>query len=338
MYPLRRSVSQSESASTRHGSKNLDAAQPLHSEDERPAAPRFSVIVPVFQTVAWVRECLDSIIQQSFQNFDVLVIDDGSTDGSGDVIDQYAQKDRRIRTFHHPRNLGLGRARNLGLEHATADYILFVDSDDVVPQHAFKSIDGRLKEARNPELLMYDFARLDHHGQLEPYGFTKKTLRDMRDVFDAAQVPDILYTPWSSWNKAYSRELIARHRFRFPTGHYEDLLWSCMALLLARTIALHHSVCLHFRIDRPGSITNTRDDRQLEIFDRYEKIFAFIQELPDPMRWQARAKVLEVSLKALQYQKGRIPSSLLPEFDRRCVDHFSGHPQMLAQVRDAIAS
>lgn len=312
------------------------AAQPTHPEAEQPTAPRFSVIVPTFQTAAWVRECLDSINQQTFQGFELLVIDDGSTDGTEHLIDQYAQDHSRVRTFHVPHNLGPGPARNLGLEHATGEYIIFVDSDDVLPQHAFKSIDERLRETRDPELLIYNFARVDEHGQLKPYEWEKSILRTTRAVFNADQIPDVLYAPLSPCNKAYSRELITKNRIRFPAGHYEDLPWSCMMMLSARTIALHQAVCFHYRVNRQGSITNTPDDRQLEIFPAYERIFAFLADRPDPARW--RAKILELSVLGLRHQIHRIPPPLRPEFDRRCADHFSGHPELLAQLRDAIPS
>lgn len=91
--------------------------------------PVVSVIIPVYNTKQYVSRCLDSILNQSFTNVDILLIDDGSTDGSGKLCDAYAEKDNRIRVFHKE-NEGVSRARNLGLQEAKGEWVCFVDSDD----------------------------------------------------------------------------------------------------------------------------------------------------------------------------------------------------------------
>ena len=91
--------------------------------------PKISVIVPVYKTEAYLHRCVDSILAQTFQDFEVLLIDDGSPDRSGEICDVYAQKDRRVRVFHKE-NGGVSSARNCGLDNAKGEWICFVDSDD----------------------------------------------------------------------------------------------------------------------------------------------------------------------------------------------------------------
>lgn len=91
--------------------------------------PQISVIVPVYNAEKWLRRCVDSILAQTFTDFELLLIDDGSTDGSPAICDEYAVKDSRVRVFHKP-NGGVSSARNLGLDHALGEWICFVDSDD----------------------------------------------------------------------------------------------------------------------------------------------------------------------------------------------------------------
>lgn len=93
--------------------------------------PRISVIVPVYNAEKWLRRCIDSILAQTFTDFEVLLVDDGSTDGSGAICDEYATQDQRVRVFHKP-NGGVSSARNLGLDNAHGDRVTFCDADDWV--------------------------------------------------------------------------------------------------------------------------------------------------------------------------------------------------------------
>src|SRR5690606_22590995 len=99
--------------------------------------PKVSVIIPVYNTENYLRECLDSILAQTFTDFEVLLINDGSTDSSGKICDEYAEKDSRIKVFHKE-NGGVSSARNLGLDNAKGEWICFVDSDDEILQDALQ--------------------------------------------------------------------------------------------------------------------------------------------------------------------------------------------------------
>ena len=93
--------------------------------------PLVSVIVPAYQAEAYLPQCLESILNQSYENLQILLINDGSQDKTGEICDAYAQKDSRIQVFHKE-NGGVSSARNVGLSHATGDYIAFCDSDDTL--------------------------------------------------------------------------------------------------------------------------------------------------------------------------------------------------------------
>ena len=96
--------------------------------------PLISIIVPVYNTSFYLRTCLDSIISQSYTFIEIIVIDDGSTDNSGKICDEYAEKDNRIKVFHRE-NGGVSRAKNYGLKIAKGEYVCFVDSDDYILQN-----------------------------------------------------------------------------------------------------------------------------------------------------------------------------------------------------------
>ena len=101
--------------------------------------PTISIIVPVFNTEHYLKDCLDSILRQSYSDFELLLVDDGSSDGSGAICDAFAQKDSRVNVFHSE-NKGVSSARNLGLDHAQGSYVMFVDSDDELPEGALENL------------------------------------------------------------------------------------------------------------------------------------------------------------------------------------------------------
>ena len=93
--------------------------------------PLLSIIVPIYNVEQYIDKCIQSILNQTYQNLEIILVDDGATDRSGSIADSYAAKDKRIKVFHKE-NGGISDARNYGLDHVTGDYILFVDSDDFI--------------------------------------------------------------------------------------------------------------------------------------------------------------------------------------------------------------
>lgn len=101
--------------------------------------PKISVIVPVYNDEKWLRRCVDSILTQTYTDFELLLVDDGSTDGSGAICDEYTAKDSRVHVFHQP-NGGVSSASNLGLDNARGEWISFVDSDDWMDMNYLESL------------------------------------------------------------------------------------------------------------------------------------------------------------------------------------------------------
>ena len=100
---------------------------------------RVTVIVPVYNTEQYLSQCIESVLNQSFNSFELLLIDDGSKDGSGDICDEYAKKDSRIRVFHKE-NGGVSSARNLGLDNVLGEWVFFFDGDDLLPGRALEAL------------------------------------------------------------------------------------------------------------------------------------------------------------------------------------------------------
>ena len=114
---------------------------------------KFSIIVPVYNVEQYLKDCIESILKQSFENYEILLIDDGSTDRSGLICDEYVSSDSKITAFHKE-NGGLSDARNYGIKRAQGEYLVFIDSDDYIEPDALDKFNKQLEELNNPDVLI----------------------------------------------------------------------------------------------------------------------------------------------------------------------------------------
>lgn len=181
---------------------------------------RTSVIVPVYNAEKYLHRCVDSILVQSFTDFELLLINDGSKDNSGKICDEYAAKDSRIRVFHKE-NGGVSSARNLGLDNAKGDYIMFVDSDDYMfPQmceHMVTTI-----ESKNADLVVCGTTE-SGGGYWRPVADKDYTLIQLKDNFVELLHSELLSPPW---NKIFKRAIIGEERFLEGVSFGEDLIFN----------------------------------------------------------------------------------------------------------------
>ncbi|MDJ0461198.1 bifunctional glycosyltransferase family 2 protein/CDP-glycerol:glycerophosphate glycerophosphotransferase [Streptomyces sp. H27-C3] len=216
--------------------------------------PRFSVIVPAFKVQAYLEECLDSVLIQSYDDLELIVVDDCSPGSSGAVIDAHAARDARVAAVRLTRNTGPGPARNAGATRATGDYLIFLDGADTLVPGALQAITDRLKETDGPDLLVYDHARTHWSGEALRDQHAAQLSEEGPAAFELADRPGLLNLPAVVWNKAYSREFVEREGFAFAPGRYEDVPWTYPALLAADSIAVLDRVCVHHRQRRRSGI------------------------------------------------------------------------------------
>ena len=235
--------------------------------EEGQTHPVVSIIVPVYNVKSYVGECVESLCRQTYTNLEILLVDDGSTDGSGEVCDEYAGRDERIRVIHQA-NRGLSGARNMGLDDARGEYIAFVDSDDLVSTNYVETL---------YELLM------KYEADIAACAYVKGTTEQLTDIREKVLsldnvkeicMPSVkLLKQWHgkykqqetvAWNKLYCREVWnGRKKIRFPESrNHEDVLISHLVVQGAKTIVLTTEILYFYRI-RKGSITlQTEYDRE----------------------------------------------------------------------------
>lgn len=203
--------------------------------------PLVSVIVPVYNVEKFLRKCLDSLINQTYKNLEILVVNDGSTDTSGAICDEYAERDGRIRVFHK-KNGGLASSRNHALPHVTGDYISYIDSDDWVDLDLYRRVVAKF--AAHPDIdvvyLDYDFVMRDS-SYTAPLHIPNKGISS-KTTDDEPRYPELLelyardmISP-SACTKIYRKEIL--HGLRFVEGlNYEDVDYTFFATCRVRGFA-----------------------------------------------------------------------------------------------------
>ena len=229
--------------------------------------PTFSVIVPVFNVAPYLRMCLDSICaaaKRAFGNdvakaMEIICVDDGSTDGGADILDDYREQYRFIRVIHQE-NIGLGAARNTGLEAAKGDWILFIDSDDEVTEDYFEVINGVIKQY-SPDVI-----RLGYE-EVHSLGDTRDSGGGTAYCIEVGENPRGVYGVIGSafaWNTCYSHDKIRGIRFKNITPG-EDALFNADVLAIAERVAVTSANIYHY-LQREGSLMHKKSIslRQIE--------------------------------------------------------------------------
>ena len=205
-----------------------------------------SIIVPIYNVEPYLRRCVDSLLRQSYEDFELILVDDGSPDNCGNICDEYAAEDSRVRVVHKP-NGGLSDARNAGLEIAQGEYIAFVDSDDWIAKDYLARLLAALLET-DADICECDVFRTSGEETSSEQGTPAvyKTIEALEQL-----IHDGVFRQ-HVWNKLYRREIIAD--ILFPKGKTnEDEFWTYQVFGNAKKVAKISDV-LYFYFQRPGSI------------------------------------------------------------------------------------
>lgn len=216
---------------------------------------RVSVIIPVYNVLPFLREALDSVINQTYRALEIIIIDDGSTDGSDAVCDEY-QTDSRVKVIHQE-NHGLSGARNTGLNHVTGDYVAFLDPDDAFCPDMIKIMMDILLN-QNADMVTCGYDVYETEGQLTEAKPINCIVPSKDTVLTAAEVLNAMLEGKYSvcvWNKLYKRKIL--EDLRFPEGHvYEDVYIAPFIIEQCERITVISRALVHHR-QREGSIYQT---------------------------------------------------------------------------------
>ena len=236
--------------------------------------PKFSLIVPVYKVEEYLPKCIESVLAQKHQDFELLLIDDGSPDNCGRICDEYAAKyPEKILAVHQP-NGGAGAARNHGIRLSKGEYILFLDSDDSISEDLLSDLASVIEQ--NPvDLILYGARVIKDEketGQLHEDVPTEQVIR-------VKEHPKLYFGVMAPWNRAYKKTLFTENGIDFATKvWYEDIRVVTKILAVSRT-AYRLPKPYYRYIQREGSAMNNKNSgRKVEILYAYDDILSWYEE------------------------------------------------------------
>lgn len=241
-----------------------------------------SIIVPVYKVEPYLRECLDSIICQTYTNLEIILVDDGSPDRCGEICEDYARKDSRI-TVYHKENGGLSDARNYGIDRCNGEYITFIDSDDIIRSNYVATLIGLIQE-HDTDAAVCGVSRFTSipEGQGIDSVFPQNDTR-IRVLSSHDMLEGILYQDFGTGctYTVYTRRIFAD--IRFPKGLlYEDLYVTHKVHLLCKSVASTSEYLYGYRYNFSSIIQNRYSPRMLDCITVSRKLYGDVcEEVPD---------------------------------------------------------
>lgn len=226
----------------------------------------FSLILPVYNVELYLKECIGSILKQTYTDYELILVDDGSTDGSGAICDEYAEKEKQIKVIHKA-NGGSSDARNAGIETAQGEYIIYLDSDDYIISDRF--LEKLSEKAENKaDLIFYKYSKyFDNTKKLEPCNFSYRRAMQATEYASKIRIlveDDAFYG--MAWIKAIKRSLIVNNDIHFKVGLLgEDMEWNYHVLYHANSMEFIDEVFIAYR-QRKGSVSVSLKIRNLTDF------------------------------------------------------------------------
>lgn len=233
-----------------------------------------SIIIPIYNVESYLKRCIESVINQTYKNLEIILVNDGSTDNCGTICDKYKNKDNRIKVIHK-KNGGLSDARNAGIEIATGKYLTFIDSDDYVSIDYIEYMINMLEE-KKAQLAICKVKEVWPNSKLKDEAYTKIQVLNSKQTFENLLLDKGIEV--SSYAKLYSIDLFKK--LRFPKGKvYEDTAIIYKIIANANRIVYGDKYCYYY-ISREGSISKHKEFNSSEIdyIEHTEQMLNFIRK------------------------------------------------------------
>ncbi len=281
---------------------------------------KISVIVPVYNVEKYLTECIESICSQSLEDLEIICVNDGSTDNSLDMLNDFAKQDKRIIVINKA-NSGYGHTINLGLNAATGEYIGIIESDDFADKNMFEDL---YKLAKDNDA---DIAKGDWFNYWSKNKFARKNNRISSakafQLTNSKKDKSLLRINPSVWSAVYKREFLNKYNIRFletPGASYQDLAFSFKVFALAERVILTDKAYLYYRQDNMNSSVKSKT-KVYCVCDEYDEIDRFLEEYP---QLKFEFKVQEEINRYNGYVSSvlRIDDAVKPEFVKVFSEHF----------------
>ncbi len=227
---------------------------------------KVSVVVPIYNVEKYLEKCLDSLLSQTLEDIQIILVNDGSTDKSGNIAKKYAKENPNKMLYVEKENGGLSDARNYGMKYATGDYIAFLDSDDYIEKEAYQEMYNKAIQD-NADYVECDFI----------WEYPNKSKIDKRYSYKNKKEM-LAFVRVVAWNKLIKRNIIVDNNIKFPKGlRYEDVEFTYKLLPYINKFSYIEKEFIHY-LQRDNSIANVQNARTAEIFQILDNVINFYKE------------------------------------------------------------
>ena len=243
------------------------------------STPKISILVPIFNVEKYLNECIDSIINQTLKDIEILLLDDGSTDSSKDICDEYSKLDSRIRVIHKS-NSGYGATMNVGIKEARGEFIGIVESDDKVEFDMFEDLYSCVQKNINLDIVKScrHFRYINGKSEICNPNIQQPTLNKIVNV---RTNPEIFNINGSYiWTSIYNRKFLLDNNLflhESPGACYQDTSFEIITTLYANKIYIIDKPHYHYRLDNPSSSFKS-SSKQLKLFDEYKYCYSKLKQ------------------------------------------------------------
>ena len=250
--------------------------------------PKISVIIPVYNVEKYLRQCLDSVINQTYKDLEIICVDDCSTDNSRQILQEYAKKDERIKILYNKKNSKLGPTRNNGLKVATGKYIHFLDSDDWLEPNAYETLINDAEKGYDAVYFLWNNVDIKN-GAILPQNFKKSFSRAW--VIEESGV--------NAWHGLYKKDFLSENNLEFNDySCMEDLEFTYKAIIFSNNMCVLDKQLLNYRINNPNSLISKYHKFYYCALNSYNTIYEISKQLSE----NDRDEILSVMLNSVLYR------------------------------------
>lgn len=228
--------------------------------------PRISVIVPFYNVEGYIEKCLETLVNQTFQDIEIILVNDGSKDRSEEIAKKFANRYESKIVYLEKENGGLSSARNFGLAHARGEYVAFVDSDDYIEKNMYEKMYNLIIKERSDMVECDFYWEYPNKKKID----TGKLYNNKNQMLENVRVV--------AWNKLIKKEIIDKHGIEFPNGYqYEDVEFTYKLIPYIQKVSFLKEPMVHY-IQRTKSISNSQNEKTMQIFDVLEHVINYYKE------------------------------------------------------------
>lgn len=250
--------------------------------------PKVSIVVPVYNVEKYLEQCLESIVNQTLKDIEIICVDDGSTDKSGEILDKYAADDARVKVIHK-KNSGYGNSMNIGFDAAQGEYIGIIESDDYAELNMFESlydcaVENRLDVLKSEYFYYYSIPmeRNEKQDVFSPV-MCSRVFKPMTDFESKMEMVEFFNIKPTIWSSIYRKDFIRENGIRFnetPGTSFQDASFNFKVWACAERVKLYPEAFLHYRQDNENSSVNSKGKLYC-VCDEYEEMQRFLDMHPE---------------------------------------------------------